>query len=142
MKRISFYQTWNPHQFHYDKLEISQEFPIDKPDEECIAELKQRIENMARVVYPWLFEPANTYTATVGLSHDNSSSTILVDITTSKSDEKEAILNCKTVPELQGFRLIKDKSPELKEAYAKKLKELLSMDSVSDLNKNGKEVYE
>jgi hypothetical protein len=55
-KRIGHCKTFRPHEFVYEKIELSEDFPTDKPDEECFRELLERIEAMAKISYPWLFE--------------------------------------------------------------------------------------
>jgi hypothetical protein len=71
MKRISHYKTYNPHQFIYDKIELSEDFPTDKPDEECFRELLERIEAMAKVAYPWLFEEAKPFVSQLASAFNN-----------------------------------------------------------------------
>jgi hypothetical protein len=60
-KRIGHQKTYQAHQFCYEKIELSEDFPIDKPDEECFRELLERIEAMAKVAYPWLYEEEKTF---------------------------------------------------------------------------------
>jgi hypothetical protein len=54
-KRIGHQKTYQAHQFCYEKIELSEDFPTDKPDEECFRELLERIEALAKIAYPWLF---------------------------------------------------------------------------------------
>jgi hypothetical protein len=55
-KRIGHQKTFNPFEFVYEKIELTEDFPVDKPDEDCIKELSSRIEAMARTIYPNLYE--------------------------------------------------------------------------------------
>lgn len=55
-KTIGHHKTFNVNQFCYEKIYLQEEFPSDKPDAECIKELSERIDAMAKEVYPWLFD--------------------------------------------------------------------------------------
>jgi hypothetical protein len=54
-KTISHLRTFRITDFFYEKIGLEDTFPSDKPDEDCIQELHDRIEAMARRVYPDLF---------------------------------------------------------------------------------------
>jgi hypothetical protein len=146
MKRISHYKTYNPHQFIYDKIELSEDFPTDKPDEECFRELLERIEAMAKVAYPWLYDiqvnPEYAHLLkeepkwhTYGGVQVKASPLIMTPQEVPVPEQKpllQLIQESKTVSELKSWELLikvekdKGKRKELSEAYDKMLDALLA----------------
>jgi hypothetical protein len=137
MKRISHYKTYQPHQFCYEKIELSLEFPLDRPDEECFREILDRIEAMAKIAYPWLYEekkmedffpPRKQYPApqppfstpnTMQEFEDQDKT----DWAKGKKLTKQAILSAKTKKELEAEKHTA-KLYKLEDFYEAKMKEL------------------
>lgn len=55
-KTIYHCKTIQVQQYVNDKIGLEDSFPKEKPDAECIRELNDRIEEMAKIAYPWLYE--------------------------------------------------------------------------------------
>jgi hypothetical protein len=126
-KTISHIRTYQIGQFFFEKIGLEDTFPKEKPDEECIKELMERIEKMARVAYPSLFqESAALY------SLSNGGLTRVAETITSQplSVGEEALINCKSIPDLEKYLDLIDKVKDKEEkrklflAYDNKFAEL------------------
>lgn len=140
-KRIGHQKTYKPFEFVYEKIELTEDFPIDKPDEECIKELSSRIEAMARIIYPHLYEEMPLYRKmeelspelktvhweTGGKSIYSIPKNQIPDTNHSEPEEQKPLLQLiqesKTVGELKAYHLLvkvekdKEKREELSLAY-------------------------
>lgn len=128
-KRIGHQKTYKPFEFVYEKIELTEDFPIDKPDEECIKELVDRIENMAKVAYPNLYNDTPVFVSPVnsvpwaGKVNGNSYASSSTELEPEQKPLLQLIQESKTVKELEGWKLLinlekdKDKKRELLIAY-------------------------
>jgi hypothetical protein len=133
MKRISHYKTYNPHQFIYDKIELSEDFPTEKPDEECFRELLERIEAMAKVAYPWLYEQEKPFVNSLATKAFINAYSEPERFEAEEPEQKpllQLIQESKTLRELKSWELLikvekdKVKREELSTTYETKLAEL------------------
>jgi hypothetical protein len=138
-KRIGHQKTYQAHQFCYEKIELSEDFPTDKPDEECFRELLERIEALAKVAYPWLFEeeiptqkswPVTSYKIPGGPFEVNGKTNEHVQPLSPKDNYLLEINQCTNTESLKALRFLaktlkveKDKQ-EVEEAYETKLAEI------------------
>ena len=136
-KRIGHQKTYKPFEFVYEKIELTEDFPIDKPDEECIKELVDRIENMAKVAYPNLYGKGAKIEVNPEYRHllsQNPTSEIYnqpATVTHSEPEEQKPLLQLiqesKTEKELKAWRLliqVQKNKDELQKAYDEKMEQL------------------
>lgn len=146
-KRIGHQKTYKPFEFVYEKIELTEDFPIDKPDEECIKELVERIESMAKVAYPNLYQQEKSFVSALAASLRSASNPYPEPVSVSLSEthftngkynveeqpqeEQKPLLQLiqesKTVRELNSWRVLmavaKNKD-ELHKAYDEKMEQL------------------
>jgi hypothetical protein len=146
LKTISHLRTFRITDFFYEKIGLEDNFPSDKPDEECIQELHDRIEAMARRVYPDLFPKFGNfqiYMPTTGKMEERwleATSEVAQQAKQFPLEPKdviqqplgiteEMINSCKSLTVLTAYEKLIAKQPEvvkiqLKKVYDKKVKEL------------------
>jgi hypothetical protein len=135
-KTITYIKTFQVGQFNFDKIGIEYSFDLGEPDEACILELSQRVDAMAKKLYPWVF----TIDGSVVAAGD----TIEIPIIPKKKEEPpedsfsllDKIKNSTNPKELKSWELLikvekdKEKKRELQEAYDKKMDELTNKETV------------
>ena len=116
-KTIYHCKTIQVQQYVNDKIGLEDSFPKEKPDAECIKELNDRIEEMAKVTYPWLYTNGKPVAFEVVDRH-NAIPVVEVERPISQNDRiKQQISQCSDVKVLETFKLLASKNTELLLAY-------------------------
>lgn len=118
-KTISAIKTYPIQQFVYDKIGLEDTFPSSVPDEECIKQLHERIEAMARAAYPWYFAAGKKIEVNPEYTHllerDEAQEKITENIITKGVGIEGTIRQCTTLKELELYFKIIDKKPDSEE---------------------------